>query len=113
MRIAIQVWRDGVKLCERAVATRKLVLKAPSDGGLTNVAVPLQHEQQTVGVLLVRLNTSFCEADRPLLEAVGAQFARNLARDILANHPRDSSPLPFSQHAELKRNLTLSTCFAH
>jgi Signal transduction histidine kinase len=89
------VWRDGVKLCERAVATRKLVLKAPSDGGPTNVAVPLQHEQQTVGVLLVRLNASLCEADRPLLEAVAAQFARNLAREILANHLRDSSRLAF------------------
>ena len=89
------VWRDGVKLCERAVATRKLVLKTPSDGGPTNVAVPLQHEQQTVGVLLVRLNESLREADRPLLEAVGAQFARNLTRDILANHSGDSSRFAF------------------
>jgi signal transduction histidine kinase len=89
------VWRDGVKLCERAVATRKLVLKTPSDGGPTNVAVPLQHEQQTVGVLLVRLNESLREADRPLLEAVGAQFARNLTRDILANYSGDNSRFAF------------------
>ena len=99
------VWRDGVKLCEHAVATSKLVLKTPSAGGPTNVAVPLQYEQQTVGVLLVRLNDSFCEADRPLLEAVGAQFARNLARDILANHPRDSSPFAFFSTRRTEKKL--------
>ena len=99
------VWRDGVKLCERAVATSKLVLKTPSDGGPTNVAVPLQHEQQTVGVLLVRLNESFREADRPLLEAVGAQFARNLTRDILANHSGDSSRFAFFSTSGTEKKL--------
>ena len=85
------VWREGVKLCERAVKTEKLVLQATADGRCANVAVPLKHEQETVGVLLVRLSAPFSEADRPLLEAVGAQFARNLAREIFARNCLASS----------------------
>jgi signal transduction histidine kinase len=89
------IWRDGVKLCERAVTDGQLVIKTASDSATTNVAVPLQHEQETVGVLLLRLNTLFCEADRPLLEAVGAQFARNLARELFARNTFHSSAMGF------------------
>jgi two-component system phosphate regulon sensor histidine kinase PhoR len=46
-------------------------------------------------VLLIRLKTEFCEDDRPLLEAVGAQFARNLARDTYSKGPFDKSFLSY------------------
>jgi len=88
------IWRDGVKICERAVSSRQLVLQQ-SENSICNVAVPLQHEQEIVGVLLIRLNDEFCEDDRPLLEAVGAQFARNLSRDTFAKNSFDSSLLGY------------------
>lgn len=85
------MWREGVRLCERAVITGELVLQSGNNGNSTSVAVPLQHEQDKVGALLVRLENTFSEDDRPLLEAVGAQFARNLARDNFSRNSFGSS----------------------
>ncbi|HEV8368129.1 MAG TPA: ATP-binding protein [Pyrinomonadaceae bacterium] len=88
------VWRDGIRLCERAVSSGQLVLETV-DARLSNVAVPLRHEQETVGVLLLRLKAAFCDDDRPLLEAVGAQFARNLKRDSFSKNSFHSSLLSY------------------
>jgi len=49
------------------------------DGGMS-VALPLRHEKQTVGALLLRLPHELDSDDRTLLTAVGAQLARNLQR---------------------------------
>jgi len=80
------VWRDGVKLCERAVSTKDFVSQSAENGTSHSVAVPLQHEDEIVGVLLLRLETPFSEDDRSLLSAVGAQFARNLTRDSFSKN---------------------------
>ncbi len=80
------VWREGVALCENAVAACQLKA-APVRVGpqtpeqATNVAVPLFHQGRLVGALLVRLLEDFNEEDRPLLEAVSAQLARDFQRD--------------------------------
>src|SRR5437868_2305038 len=76
-------WREGVKMCERVMRSRELEIKAGSaeEGGVSTVAVPLCHDGQAVGALLLRLRGRFDEEDRPLLENVSAQFARNLQRD--------------------------------
>lgn len=75
-------WREGVKLCERAMASGEIIAQTgASVGERSTVAVPLIHDGQSVGALLVRLRGSFDEADRPLLTNVSAQFARNLQRD--------------------------------
>jgi signal transduction histidine kinase len=89
------IWRDGVKLCQRSVVTKEVVVQASENQITCSVAVPLRHEQSIVGVLLLRLNSSFCDDDRPLLEAVGAQFARNLARDTFSKNSFDSSLFGF------------------
>jgi signal transduction histidine kinase len=73
-------WREGVRLCERAVATREIVTAETGDCQ-ASVALPLRHEGRAVGALLVRLRERFDESDRPLLAAVGAQLARNFQRD--------------------------------
>ncbi|HEY0408185.1 MAG TPA: ATP-binding protein [Pyrinomonadaceae bacterium] len=81
-------WRENVRLCERAVATRTIV-NAPAQGAAgaeaggnsSIVALPLQHENRPLGALLLRLRENFDESDRPLLAAVGAQLARNFQRD--------------------------------
>ena len=79
-------WREGVRMCERAMRSRALDTKEakaePANGeGASTVAVPLCHDGQAVGALLLRLRGRFDEEDRPLLENVSAQFARNLQRD--------------------------------
>jgi signal transduction histidine kinase len=89
------IWRDGVRLCQRSVETKEVVVQASENQTTCSVAVPLRHEQSIVGVLLLRLNSSFCDDDRPLLEAVGAQFARNLARDTFSKNSFDSSLFGF------------------
>jgi signal transduction histidine kinase len=81
-------WREGVKLCERAVKSGNMVAThaaaATTDGNgnaPASVALPLRHEGRAVGALLVRLRESFDESDGPLLLAVGEQLARNFQRD--------------------------------
>jgi len=103
------VWREGLSLCERAIRTNGIVI-SPITGGLpastpprdkgrpaetATVALPLQHEEQVVGALLLRLREAYDEADRPLLTAVGAQLARDLQREEarLRPAPRDSATL--------------------
>jgi signal transduction histidine kinase len=81
-------WREGVKLCERAVESGKMVTmtaQAATDDEKGNapasVALPLRYEGRAVGALFVRLRESFDKSDRPLLLAVGEQLARNFQRD--------------------------------
>jgi signal transduction histidine kinase len=94
-------WREGVRMCERAMASGEMevqtggadvgtedtdVGKGGADdgkggGGGSTVAVPLRHDGQTAGALLLRLRERFDEPDGPLLATVSAQFARNLQRD--------------------------------
>ncbi|HEU4593604.1 MAG TPA: ATP-binding protein [Pyrinomonadaceae bacterium] len=75
------VWREGVRLCERSVASGEILLQPGEGGERATVVVPLSHEGHAVGALLIRLREAFDESDRPLLLTVSAQFARNLQRD--------------------------------
>jgi len=100
----ISLWRDGVRLCERAVKTGALEITTADDRRSSNVAVPLRDLRETVGVLLVRLNSEFCDDDKPLLEAVGSQFTRNLKRENLSKNPaRHHFFSYFSQTGSLKK----------
>jgi signal transduction histidine kinase len=81
-------WREGVKLCERAVESGKMVTMtgqvATGDekgNAPSSVALPLKYEGRAVGALFIRLRESFDKSDRPLLLAVGEQLARNFQRD--------------------------------
>ncbi len=80
-------WRESVSRCERVMRTGEIDLGddgAGGDGGAngrSTVAVPLSHDGRAVGALLLRLRERFDAEDRPLLETVSAQFARNLQRD--------------------------------
>ena len=71
-----------------------MVIDKPECGeGLTSIALPLRHEDETVGALLLRLTNEFDEEDRSLLAAVGGQMARNLQREESHNLTRTSSPV--------------------
>jgi signal transduction histidine kinase len=103
-------WREGVRLCERAVELGAMVTKAPAanedeqSDTPSNVALALRHEGRAVGALLVRLRERFDESDRPLLLAVGEQLARNFQRDESRKRERESAFLTLiSTHAAESR----------
>lgn len=89
-------WRDGVSLCERAMTACEIVVEQ-SDAGeqAANVALPLRHEDRTVGALLIRVTREFDNDDRALLTAVGGQMARNLQREEAHQPAGKRSPLAF------------------
>lgn len=99
------VWRDGIKLCDKAIATGKLLADVSDDGGSSKIAVPLRMEQEIVGVLLVRIAGRFCDDDKALLEAVGSQFARNLKREEFLQNPARSQAFSFFSHTGSQRKL--------
>ncbi len=98
------VWREGIKLCQRAAASGKLVSETSTGQNSSTVAVPLLHETETAGVLLIRLASEFSVDDAPLLEAVGSQFARNLERESFTQNPaRTQSLIYFSQSGSKRK----------
>ena len=97
------VWRDGIELCQQAVATGRLMSKTTADS--STVAVPLRHEAETAGVLLIRLASQFAVEDTPLLEAIGSQFARNLKRESFSKNTTRSQLLSYFSQSGNKRKL--------
>ncbi|HYV12538.1 MAG TPA: ATP-binding protein [Pyrinomonadaceae bacterium] len=93
------VWREGIKLCQRAAKRGEIVSQA------TSVAVPLLHENETAGVLLIRLASEFSVDDTPLLLAVGSQFARNLERESFTRNALRTEALSFFSHSASKRKI--------
>jgi two-component system phosphate regulon sensor histidine kinase PhoR len=101
------VWREGVMLCEQSAATGKLVSR--SVGEQLTVAVPLLHERETAGALLIRPAAQLDDDDKLLLEAVASQFARNLKRESFAkNSARSKSFSYFSQRGTRRKLDALS-----
>lgn len=80
------LWRDGIQLCERALAHGEISHLRLNDGSGSSVAVPLRHETESVGVLLLHLS-KFCEDDGSLLDAFASQFARNIKRHDFSSNP--------------------------
>ncbi len=75
-------WREAVSLSEQAMAGGDIVVRAnANEENESIVSLPLRHEDRAVGALLIRMRTSFSEDDRPLLQSVAAQMARNLQRE--------------------------------
>lgn len=89
-------WREGISLCERAVADCQIISQVADDGGsAANVAVPLGHQSRTVGALLLRLNSELREEDHGLLTAVAAQIARDLQREDFFKFAAQQGSLDF------------------
>ena len=98
------VWREGVQLCEQAAASGKLVTQSIGEQKELAVAVPLLHEREIAGVLLIRPAAQLDNDDKLLLEAVASQFARNLKRESFAQNPaRGKSFSYFSQRATRRK----------
>jgi signal transduction histidine kinase len=100
------VWRESIRLCERAIASREIVVeKLGPDEPATNIALPLRHEDRTVGALLIRSNQEFDDDDRALLLAVGGQMARNLQREQVAKTSGRGGHLDFLSVAASRKRL--------
>src|SRR5215510_12190996 len=93
------VWREDIKLCQRAAKIGEIVSQT------TSVAVPLLHENETAGVLLIRLASEFSSDDAPLLLAVGSQFARNLERESFTHNAVRTEAFSFFSQSGSKRKL--------
>jgi PAS domain S-box-containing protein len=93
------VWREGIKLCQQAAKTGEIVSQT------TSVAVPLLHEREVAGVLLIRLASEFSTDDTPLLLAVGSQFARNLERESVTHNAVRTEALSFFSQSGSRRKL--------
>ena len=101
----LSVWREGVKLCQQAAAKGKVVSQNIEGQKSSTVAVPLVHEGETAGVLLIRLASEYSVDDSPLLEAVGSQFARNLKRESFTRNPARTQSLSYFSQSGNKRKV--------
>ncbi len=99
------VWREGIKLCQQAATTGKVATQTTPGQTSSTVAVPLLHESETAGVLLIRLASEFSADDTPLLLAVGSQFARNLERESFTHNAVRTEALSFFSQSGSKRKL--------
>ena len=99
------VWREGIDLCQRALASGELESQTLPGKNSSTVAVPLLHESETAGVLLIRLASEFFVDDAPLLAAVGSQFARNLERESFSQNQAASQLLSYFSQSGSKRKI--------
>jgi signal transduction histidine kinase len=99
------LWREGINLCQRAMITGDLVVQPPADGPTSIVAVPLTHDDEPAGTLLLRLKSNFNDDDRPLLAAVGSQFARNLKRESASKQSSLSTLFGFFSYSAARKKL--------
>lgn len=76
-------WREGVKLCERALYSKDIVVEQ-KDGpeGVTKIALPLVHAGTAVGTLFVKSDEKFEPKDLALLESLSEQLACDFQREL-------------------------------
>ena len=99
-------WRDGVSLCDRAINAGDIIVeKLDSEVATTNIALPLRHEDRTVGAVLIRVTREFDEDDRALLTAVGGQMARSLQLEEAHKTESKRSALAFFSATESEQRL--------
>lgn len=104
----IYTWREGISLAERSIQSRAMLTqKVGSETAGTNVAVPLHHDKQSVGALLVRLPGELDSDDRSLLNAVGAQLARNLQRQEASKSASQKHQFTYFSARATQRRLDL------
>ncbi|HEX7332412.1 MAG TPA: ATP-binding protein [Pyrinomonadaceae bacterium] len=99
------VWREGIQLSQQAATGGKLVSQTTAGQNSSTVAVPLLHEGETAGVLLIRLASEFSVEDTPLLEAVSSQFARNLERESFSKSAAHAQSLSYFSQTGSRRKL--------
>lgn len=101
-------WREGLNLCKRAIKAGEITTqKLENEDAAINVALPLRHENHTLGALLIRLGNEFNDDDRALLLAIGAQLARNLQRQEVSKSAASTAHPGYLSVAAGERRLKL------
>ena len=99
-------WRDGISLCDRAINAGDIIVeKLESEVAAANIALPLRHEDRTVGAVLIRVTREFDEDDRALLTAVGGQMARSLQLEQAHKTESKRSALAFFSATESEQRV--------
>jgi len=99
-------WREGISLCDRAIDAGDIIVeRLESEVAAANIALPLRHEDRTVGALLIRVTKEFDEEDRALLTAVGGQMARSLQLEEAHKTESKRSALAFFSATESEQRL--------
>lgn len=99
-------WREGVRLCERAVASGERVSLAAEGDARMTVALPLVHDRITVGALLLRTSKEFEDGDETILAAVCEEFAREIVRDDARRPDAADERAPFYSTRASRARLT-------
>jgi signal transduction histidine kinase len=84
MQLRQAEWRETITLCERALRER-LTLVTIDDPATraARIALPLVYEDNSVGVLFVKVQQNFERGDQQVLEAFSEQLVRNFKRQEL------------------------------
>jgi signal transduction histidine kinase len=99
-------WRHGIDLCQRAIAAKEIIVERIAGASATErIALPLRHENRTVGAVLLRVAKAFEDDDRALLTAVAGQMARNLQREETHKANANRSSLAFFSATESEQRL--------
>ena len=99
-------WRDGISLCDRAIKAGDIIVeKLEAEVAAANIALPLRHEDRTVGAVLLRVTKEFDEDDRALLTAVSGQMARSLQLEVAHRTETKRSALAFFSATESDQRL--------
>lgn len=86
-------WREGIELCHRAMGRSESIVVDPvSPESPASIAIPLRHGSLTVGALLIRHRKAIKPNDMRLLDAVAAQLARDLQKDLARTAISESQP---------------------
>src|SRR6185295_5330341 len=96
---------SGVRLCERAIDSGEIVVEEHDGDDAASIALPLRHEDHTVGAVLIRVTRKFDEEDRALLTAVGGQMARSLQLEEARKTERRRSALAFFSATESEQRV--------
>lgn len=99
-------WQETVSQCEEALAQRKTVLqRSEYQENAARLAVPLNCDDEIIGVLFVDIKDGYESDDKILLESFAGQLARNFQRDELRkkNLPHSSWWSTFSTQSNENR----------
>lgn len=98
-------WRGSVNLCEDALERGEIIIskREQSDKSAAKIALPLMHEERTVGAMFVSFKENFEEADRVLLSAFAEQMARNFHRQEVRELPNSGGQTGFLSVENMQR----------
>ncbi|MEP6923734.1 MAG: HAMP domain-containing sensor histidine kinase [Pyrinomonadaceae bacterium] len=101
-------WREGIELCDQSLITKTPAVQRVSGlPGAARVAVPLIHEGEALGALVVKFRENYEPADKNVLMAFASQLARNFQRKETRLEDREKSFSDFFSRNAAQHRLEL------